>query len=258
MSIICFGQKSKNGWKTANLKCKVKTAGQVEYVPNEKNELIQQGQNFSANFNKQGNITEMITKSGNDQTKYVMEFDQNGFHIKTTAYDKDGKVTFHSEQKNDSQGNILMDKGFTDGDFEAFKTLFTYDKKGHLIEKKMYQFGNYANKSIFTNDKKGNALEEKNYDAQDALNHHIISKYDKKGNRIEAIAYDGKNNVIEHYTYKYDKFNNPIEEISFFEGASKSKKTFTYEYDKRKNWTKKYEFTDGKLTKVTEQTVHYF
>ncbi|MDO4782679.1 MAG: hypothetical protein Q4A09_05595 [Capnocytophaga felis] len=259
VSTVSFAQKAKNGWQSANLKCKVKTAGQVEYVPNEKGELIQEGQDFYANFNKKGYITDMQMKQGKEVTKLVIAFDKNGFPSKTESYNEKGKMTYHSIQENDAKGRTLLEKGFTDDGLEVIKTIFIYDKKGFLIEKQMHQFGNYALKSVYTNDKKGNPLEEKNYDAQNALNYRITSKYDKKGNRTEAIAYDKKGKIMEHYTYQYDKHNNQIQEESYnSEGGLNYKKTFSYQYDKRGNWNKKHEYTDGKLSKVTEQFVEYY
>ena len=47
ISIISFGQnKQKNDWQNAKLRGNVKTAGQIEYYPNEKGELEQLGQNL--------------------------------------------------------------------------------------------------------------------------------------------------------------------------------------------------------------------
>lgn len=260
ISTVCFAQRPKNGWQSANLKGKVKAAGQVEYVVNDKNELVKEGQDFSAKFNTKGQITEMTLTHGGEKSKLVMTFDEKGYPVKTSSYNDAGELTYQSEQENDAKGNVLKETGRSNGTFEVIKTIFIYDKKGYLVAKDIYQFGSHSIKIQYTNDKKGNPIEEKNCKASDdSINHRILSTYDKKGNRIKAVAYDDKDEMIEHYTYKYDKYNNMVEEKSFApDGSLLYTKTMTYEYDKKGNWLKKLVYTDGKHTMTATQFVEYF
>ena len=260
VSVVCFAQQPKNGWQAANLKGKVKAAGQVEYVLNEKGELVQQGQNYSAKFNLKGDITEMNLVQGGETSKLVMSFDERGFKVKTSSYNESGELTYHSIQENDAKGRILKETGYTNGTFEVIKTLFKYDDKGFLVGKDIYQFGNYSTKMLYTNDAKGNPIEEQSYNVEDnTLSHRLVNTYNKKSIRTKAIAYDSKGTAFEHYTYKYDKYNNPIEEKSYNpDGSLAHTKTMVYEYDKKRNWRKKTVYTDGKKTMVVDQFVEYY
>lgn len=260
VSTVCFAQQPKNGWQAANLKGKVKAAGQVEYVVNEKNELVKEGQDFSAKFSPKGYIIEMNMVQGGEPSRLVMTLDDNGYPVKTSNFDEKGELTYRSVQENDANGNILKETGYANGTFEVIKTLFTYDAKGFLVGKEVYQFGNLSIKVTFTNDAKGNPIEEQNYSLPDnVLTHKILSTYDKVGNRVKAIAYDTKGEIMEHYTYKYDKHNNLIEEKSYnADGTLAYTKTMVYEYDKKNNWLKKNVYTDGKHTMVVNQFVEYY
>lgn len=258
-STLGFAQKPKTGWQTANLKGKVKSAGQIEYAPNDKGELEKRGQDFSAKFNTKGYITEMELAQGDKRTKLTMVFDERGFLSKILSLNSEGKPVIRNIQEVDDKGNVLVDKSFSEDGMEGLKTVYTYDANGFTTEKVEYNLGTLGQKTIYVNDKKGNPIEEAVYNKRGKLSYKIVSKYDKKGKRTEAIAYNAKGEVMEHYTYKYDKRGNLIEEKSFApEGEVNYTKVSSYEYDKKKNWTKRTEHTNGTLSLVAEQFVEYY
>ncbi|MCZ2100477.1 MAG: hypothetical protein LC107_02940 [Chitinophagales bacterium] len=103
-----------------------------------------------------------------------------------------------------------------------------YNPQGYKTEIFKYYSGGALNqKELYTYDKYGFMLTKKVYNAENNLRFRTEHKYDNRGNQTEVIYYDYRDNITSRVVYFYDFSDNMIEEISYIHGDSLAyKKTF--------------------------------
>ncbi len=116
-----------------------------------------------------------------DYSKWINEYDSNGFLIKESAFKKDGTFNFEQTFKNDENGSVLEWTRYTHDGTIDFKIDKQYDNYGNEIKYHMH----------------GGTIDDKD-----------TYKY----------IYDSKNNWIEKQHYKEDKKTKvEIREIIYYE-----------------------------------------
>ena len=180
--------KVKNSLVKFNLKGKVSSVKESEYIAVEKFGEAQKGSLFG---------------------KSTYKYDEKGNEIECNSYDSDGSLRTKSTYNYDEKGNMIEDKWNSyDSDSSFTKATYKYDEKGKRIECNSYDSdGSLSLKATFNYDEKGNIIEINAYDSDGSLFSKSTYKYkfDKTGNWIEKVEIRNdkptllKERVVEYY-----------------------------------------------------------
>jgi len=124
------------------------------------------------------------------------------------------------------EGQLIMETGKTPNGrvtYQNYEATYEYDKNGNKIkETKVFPTSrtNYSKTAVYSYDKKGKLVEEKIEDAGIPENNkHLKHEYDKSGKESRILRFSQKDNEwIVSKTFTYDKNGNPIlgdEETTF-------------------------------------------
>ena len=188
--------KVKNSLVKFNLKGKVSSVKESEYIAVEKFGEAQKGSLFG---------------------KSTYKYDEKGNEIECNSYDSDGSLRTKSTYKYDEKGNEIECNSYdSDGSLRT-KSTYNYDEKGNMIEDKWnsYDSDSSFTKATYKYDEKGKRIECNSYDSDGSLSLKATFNYDEKGNIIEINAYDSDGSLFSKSTYKYkfDKTGNWIEKV---------------------------------------------
>lgn len=101
-----------------------------------------------------------------------------------------------------------------------YKLIYTYDKKGNLIEGNYFSTNNeFLRKQSYVYDEFDNLVEKVSINFDGSFAEKLTYVYDILGNNIEENIYNQYNQITK-MTYKYDSIGNKIEEKSLFGNGS--------------------------------------
>lgn len=103
-----------------------------------------------------------------------------------------------------------------------------FDKNGYRKEiLKFYSGGILNQKELYTYDRHGRLLTKKVYTVDNYIRFRVDHKYNKLGNETEVYYYDYKDSITSRIVYKYDDLNQKSEESNYIHGDSLAyRKTF--------------------------------
>ena len=180
----------------------------------------------TTHYDQNGNILEEKHKSWSD--------DQSEYTIESTSYiyNKEGKLTEKYERNGDSQHPLTDDY--------TYKTIYSYDDKGRLVEQVYYDMeGNPQKKYLHQYDEQKRETKQTYYEYYKSKDGEIkeylwnttTTTYDEESNSVETI-YDRGVSMMK-ITTKYDENRNMIEEICEC-GYDRENEIYKYEYNDKK------------------------
>jgi len=125
---------------------------------------------------------------------------------------------------------------------------YVFDSLGYMVEKNSFYNGLVIQKEIFTYDKKGNIMEELWYNSDNSLiyNNYSTFEFDKKGNIITKNIFNSDSSMRKSLLYQYDE-NGRLAESDvqeYFEEGENYKEKYFYD-DKGKLDNHKIISTEG-------------
>lgn len=254
---IVFSQVKPNNdlWKM-NLKGKVKSVREIQYIESQNGYVLQNPSKFTTTkttFNKMGDVIKVKINFENGKkykTKiknsyYKRSQDENANKTKTITKSNLGdKVINH--YRYDSKSRLLLAYNNTNKGrvpvLHDSKDYYEYELKENNYTKKISnRMGVLLSKEYFTCDEKGNILKKEFYN-KDGFKENIETfKYDENNNVIERNYSAITGNVGDKPTYLDEKI-----------------KTYKYILDKHNNWISKTEYIDGKLSNTTTREIKYY
>ena len=218
-----------------------------------------QTEDYTTHYDQNGNILEEIyRKWSDDQSEYTLE-------SVSYIYNKEGKLTEKYERNGDSQHPPTDDF--------AYKTIYSYDEKGRLVEEDSCDKENiHPKKVLYQYDERGNKTEYSIYEYSNEcgeildemiefVHHKICAKYDENNDMIEEshnISFRERDTSIDYdlggtkRTIKYDDQHNKVEIIEYTKHNT-TKEIRKYEYNDKKEIISEYKenFNNDVLTKTT-------
>ena len=218
-----------------------------------------QTEDYTTHYDQNGNILEEIyRKWSDDQSEYTLE-------SVSYIYNKEGKLTEKYERNGDSQHPPTDDF--------AYKTIYSYDEKGRLVEEDSCDKENiHPKKVLYQYDERGNKTEYSIYEYSNEcgeildemiefVHHKICAKYDEKNDMIEeshSISFRERDTSNDYdlggtkRTIKYDDQHNKVEIIEYSKHHT-TKEIYKYEYNDKKEIISEYKenFNGDVLTKTT-------
>jgi len=221
-------------------------------------------------FDKKGNIIEYATYNNecllttykyNDKNNptEILEYKFNCKSLVDFNNLKDYELSYKYIIKYDNNGNVIETKVYNGRDSLLIcKTIYDYDAKENLVEKKHYRDGLLNLKFIYNYDENVKNEIEEHYD-NGRIFCQYISKYDDKGNIIETnkywynYRYDKKEDkfkelekiyLMEQNIIKYDNKGNIIEierNEYKYDGSLSHKKKYNHKYDDKGNEIESYD-----------------
>ena len=213
----------------------------------------------TTHYDQNGNILEEKHKSWSD--------DQNEYTIEATSYvyDKEGKLSEKYVRNGESQ--------LPPTDDFAYKTIYSYDDKGRLVEENSCDKENIHPKKVsYQYDERGNKTECSIYEYSNEcgeildemikfVHHKICAKYDENNDMIEEshnISFRERDTSNDYdlggtkRTIKYDDQHNKVEIIEYSKHHT-TKEICKYEYNDKKEIISEYKehFNGNALTKTT-------
>ena len=200
---------------------------------------------YTFHYDQNENILEEIYRKWSD--------DQSEYTIESTSYiyDKEGKLSEKYVRNGDSQHPPTDDF--------AYKTIYSYDDKGRLVEQVYYDMeGNPQKKYLHQYDEQKRETKQTYYEYYKSKDGEIkeylwnttTTTYDEESNSVETI-YDRGVSMMK-ITTKYDENRNMIEEICEC-GYDRENEIYKYEYNDKKEIIIEYKenFNGDVLTKTT-------
>ncbi|WP_347218555.1 hypothetical protein [Chryseobacterium sp.] len=265
---VCKGQNSfdpsKHDWTANRLVGKVKMVKEITYEGDAVNiKLIKKTE--EATFNENGYIIKT----------YSLESYEKIASISSYSYDRNNKIKeakmFDSENNEIMKVNYTYSKDGKETDTKvesksmnitySEKVINSYNKANQLVGTQTLQDGKVRSTQNIQYSSDQKITEEKRFDSSGTLNSKIIKKFDKKDNLIEKLEYKGSDakDLAFKVLYKYNDKNHLVEITKYNnDGSIKYKDSLKYLYDKTGNWIKKTEFSNNKISTVTERKIEYF
>lgn len=136
---------------------------------------------FQKMYNKKGLLQSMarFDEENNYDGYYHFNLDDNGFKIKETIFDKNGKVLNTKKYKNNSDGNPVRYDYYNGNNEMTEYWTFEYDKNGNNIKK-----------SIFT--------------SGGMLNSYFLMQYDENNLEQSYVRYSDSGEEMYTYYFTYD------------------------------------------------------
>ena len=200
---------------------------------------------YTFHYDQNENILEEIYRKWSD--------DQSEYTIESTSYiyDKEGKLSEKYVRNGDSQHPPTDDF--------AYKTIYSYDDKGRLVEQVYYDMeGNPQKKYLHQYDEQKRETKQTYYEYYKSKDGEIkeylwnttTTTYDEESNSVETIYNRGVSMM--KITTKYDENRNMIEEICEC-GYDRENEIYKYEYNDKKEIIIEYKenFNGDVLTKTT-------
>ena len=214
---------------------------------------------YTTHYNQNGKILEEIYKYWSD--------DQSEWFIDLTSYiyNKEGKIAEKYVRNGESQ--------LPPTDYFAYKTIYSYDDKGRLVEENSCDKENIHPKKVsYQYDERGNKTECSIYEYSNEcgeildemiefVHHKICAKYDENNDMIEeshSISFRERDTSNDYdlggtkRTIKYDDQHNKVEIIEYTKHNT-TKEICKYEYNDKKEIISEHKenFNNDALTKIT-------
>ena len=200
----------------------------------------------TTHYNQNGNILEEKHRCWSD--------DQSEYTIESTSYiyDKERKIAEKYERNGDSQHPLTDDY--------TYKTIYSYDDKGRLVEEDSCDKENIHPKKVsYQYDERGNKTECSIYEYSNEcgeildemiefVHHKICAKYDENNDMIEEshnISFRERDTSNDYdlggtkRTIKYDDQHNKVEIIEYSKHHT-TKEICKYEYNDKKEIISEY------------------
>ena len=214
---------------------------------------------YTTYYDQNGNILEEKHRKWSD--------DQSEYTIESTSYiyNKERKIAEKYERNGDSQHPLTDDY--------SYKTIYSYDDKGRLVEENACDKENIHPKKVsYQYDEQGNKTECSIYEYSNEcgeildemikfVHHKICAKYDENNDMIEEshnISFRERDTSIDYdlggtkRTIKYDDQHNKVEIIECTKHNT-TKEICKYEYNDKKEIISEYKenFNNDALTKTS-------
>lgn len=169
-------------------------------------------------------------KSGFKYSALSAKYDKKGKLVEYKVIGKNKrklrKVTYRYNSQGQKVKSIRREWG---GQITTQKTLFKYNKKGDLIQEKVYSSNKLISKDVLKYTPNGAVREGKFYDYQGETLSTTITRYDQDGKMLESIK-DSKPVTNYRTTYTYDKYDNWLMRTDYFKGQKRiaSKRVIEY------------------------------
>jgi len=207
--------------KIKNIKSICKKDFRVKTINGEVIEILTN--DHTTHYDQNGNILEEKHRKWSD--------DQSEYTIESTSYiyNKEGKIAEMYERNGDSQHPLTDDY--------AYKTIYSYNDKGRLVEQVYYDMeGNPQKKYLHQYDEQKRETKQTYYEYYKSKDGEIIeylwntttTTYNEESNSVETI-YDRGVSMMK-ITTKYDENRNMIEEICEC-GYDRENEIYKYEYN---------------------------
>ncbi len=203
-------------------------------------------------YNTQGLITEK---------EYIALREDSGSFGGTT-YSKT-QDTYTSTRKCTSETEYRKDGS------EKNKIIYEYSNNERtVVEKEKRDKNTYVSQYANTYDSKGNVTEKILYDYYGKQEQRRVRTYDTHNNILTYEEYNENNALSQRTTYTYNAQNDPIKKIVYRPRTSYTNKEeyyntvrYSYEYDTHENWTTKVSIEDDDdgydLTDEIKRTIKY-
>ena len=204
---------------------------------------------YTYTFGKDGTILQSVStyyRLDTQTGKTVETFDSAGRLLLREYYSGTDDTPEDTDRwVYDSKGNLVSEEY---NDTYTKETTWEYDRKGRLVSECTYRDGVLYNRKLYTYDKKGNLLETRDdleVTGETKRQYYRTEyTYDRKGNKLSEKAFYSFNGNWEvfrnHFTYTYDENGNLLEETRLSkEGNFVTGTIWTY-YDGGKVHTKNY------------------
>lgn len=253
-----YGQAENYNLESENLHKKVRKTIEHYYKYDEESGGFVKSSVNIKRFNDDGNLIETYSLynskySESTPVKKLYNYNSDGLLISTKDI-SDVRGVFSSEYKltYDRRKNLIKSESiYKDG--SKYYTVYTYDKKGRLINTKEYSKDNTL--TADTNYTYNGDVKKENKTSFSSKDGSIIGNYITTFNNDVKMHYTSESKYgNSSTTYQYDKQGNLIS--SNYSGGTNSKTTYDYEYDKKDNWIKKH-YRSGKYQYFYFREIHF-
>lgn len=276
LMILCFigllfscTTKRENDLQRAELKGKIKAIREISYnaIGNAdtlvKGDIIdeQGAENYYTRYNEQGNIISLIKYDKDNAVKYKWRFhyDKKGRRqISAKCYEAQDIEEDSTSYVYDKKGNPVEYIHYTTDGKIKFRTVSKFNKKGNMVEEKVFDDKNLLKKSSKFRYKKNKLIEGQSFDSSGKLLIRSLYSYDKKGNMQKMTMADGKNNPISQGIYSYNKDGFVHTELLKRPGYTDLLLEYIYVVDVNGNWTQRIMLSEGEAFQITIRQIEYF
>lgn len=309
---VAQNDRQKNDWEKEGLKGHVRSYHERYYEALLVGDSVVRGEAKRSNnryyfsptrdyaFNQDGFITEFINRYGTHYKKYdaknriiesssldtnaalirkvLYTYSKKGLLTKMEWYDGAGKIEATTTFKHDKDGNVLSEK--EKDAYDTYLDVYTYDKKGYLIEETSLENKEVWYTASYKNDSVGRKLEIQ-YAEPDKHKSTTINTYDVFGNlitqkyqrldtletRSTRFAYQ-ENSVllsvitetnelkeVEHYDEKGNLLLHAVYEL---DGKLRDEMRHQYIYDSTGNWIQQITFMNDTPIEVIVRLIEYY
>jgi len=260
-------KKASNDLQEGGLNGKIKSIRELSYQAFGDMDTIVRGEvvmgeninNYFVFYNTEGNQSYIINYDNlsNELDKWVFRYNDDGEELGGNYY-IDNILSDSSYYTKDSKGNILeFYHLFADGKLR-YKISYKYNRKGKVIEEKVFDHENILNSTTKYEYKHGNCYQDANYDRYNRLQYFSKYDYDKKDRLINQQLYNSDSSLNTRGTYSYNDNNEIIKQITSVPNVGDITYTYTYKYDKNKNWIEKITFINSSAAYITTRQIEYY
>ncbi len=151
------------------------------------------------NIYKYDSVTGLLVETNfydeNEKLKYTTNFKfENGNLIEENIFDEFGNPSYSFSNKYDANGNLIEEHFYNENGVLIWKSIFTVDPKGAVLEKKTIideSFEELNTKETYVYDTKGNIISSKRYGLENTFD--LITnkyEYDSQGNWIKRTEFE--------------------------------------------------------------------
>lgn len=213
--------------------------------------------NLAYQFNEQGNISEKISYTSDDEIsrRWTYTYDgKKGQVIEKVHESTDGDPLFKRVDSYDKNGNKTEHLSYAQGEKEPYKETFKYDRNGNIIEKTEY-VNNGPLQTLYSYDDQGRLIEKSQRMADNPMMTEIF-QYDEAGNLASSRQEEGRTVHAQYVFEKKYKDEKETERMVYKDGERQSR--FVYRYNDQGHRTEYQEYdTDNRLVSAEKTDYEY-
>lgn len=212
-------------------------------------------------YDKKGNPIKMSIYSKNATTAKdwtIYDYNNLGQNKKDIFY-FNGNEKEKNEYAYDSKGNLVCIKSYMWGNLDLIIS-YTFNDSGKKTESKTtyVKLNNATETTLFTYNKKGSLIEEKKTNSKGETEIFTSNTYDSLDRLIETKTLLKDSTIGNWNKFEYNVYNHIIKQISYYEEEPIERiHTLEYDYDKKGNWTQIITFYNGEPYEIETRTINY-
>lgn len=180
-----------------------------------------------------------FNEQGEAQFWYEIDFDKKGFLQSEKKYGEIGDLDAYTQLKLGSNKEISERLVFKNNGVHLYSELYTYDKKGNLVEEKKVDPKNIViEKTLYTYDTAARLQTKTKYKENLNLQYKDFFEYEN-GRLVLEERYGSDDALVSRKDFKYDDKGNILGIRKVAPNTQDVETSFVYEFDSKGNWIKK-------------------